>query len=283
MFQEIAPSVFHNEYRHCLPTADSRVLAVWDGRILLHSETYEMPSAREIDRPGSLTYLFAIDEETFFLSDNAGSSQALSSPVGYRWFTLREIRAGAPRRALFAAYTGHHLALWYQSHRLCGRCGERLEHDAALRMLRCPACGLQIFPTISPAVIIAVRNGEKLLLSKYAHREYTQYALLAGFTEIGETVEETVAREVREETGLEVENLTYWGSQPWGYDGALLMGFFCDVKGDDTITVDRSELALAEWKHWRDVPDGIDDVSLTSAMMQAFRSSFAMKAQSEHS
>ena len=266
MVQEIAPAVFSNAYTPCPPDAQSRA-ALFQGQSLLVSDDgCEMPLVSELaEGKENLTYLFSIDDVRYYLS-----SEACQLP-GYSALSLFEIRKKAPRKELFAAYTAYHLYRWYSSHRFCGRCGGKTVHDAKLRMLYCPGCGLQIFPTISPAVIIGVTDSERLLLSKYARGSYSHYALLAGFTEIGETVEGTVEREVMEETGLEVENIRYWGSQPWGCDAGVLMGFFCDLKGSDRIHIDRNELSLAEWKHWRDVPDGIDDVSLTSEMMRAFR------------
>ena len=89
------------------------------------------------------------------------------------------------------------------------------------------------FPKISPAVIIGLTHKNRLLLSKYAGRTYKKYALLAGYTEIGETVEETVSREVMEEVGLPVKNIRYYKSQPWPFSSTVLMGFFCDLDGDD--------------------------------------------------
>ena len=84
------------------------------------------------------------------------------------------------------------------------------------------------------------------ILSKYEGRDLKQYALIAGFAEIGETIEETVHREVMEEVGLKVKNLRYYKSQPWSFSGTLLFGFFCDVDGDDTLTVDHKELSIAQ-------------------------------------
>jgi NAD+ diphosphatase len=137
-------------------------------------------------------------------------------------------------------------------------------------MLRCTNCGNTIFPRISPAVIVAVTDGDRLLLSKYAGRAYTRYALLAGYTEIGETIEQTVHREVMEEVGLKVKNLRYYKSQPWGVDGNVLMGFFCDLDGDDTIYLDEQELACAQWHHRNALPAKDDGISLTREMIRMF-------------
>ena len=108
-------------------------------------------------------------------------------------------------------------------------------------------------------------------MSKYAGRAYKKYALLAGFTEIGETAEETVKREVMEEVGLKVKNIRYYKSQPWSFSDTLLMGFYCDLEGDGTITLDRNELALAEWFEREDIPEVTSNESLTNEMIMRFK------------
>ena len=115
-------------------------------------------------------------------------------------------------------------------------------------------------------------DGDKLLLTKYApnHSAHRRYALVAGYTEIGESFEDTVRREVWEEVGLKVKNIRYYASQPWSFSGALLAGFFCDVDGDTHITLDENELSVAEWFDRADIPDNAT-ISLTGTMMKAFQ------------
>ena len=137
-------------------------------------------------------------------------------------------------------------------------------------MMRCPTCGNMIFPRISPAAIIAVCDGDRLVLSKYAGRAYTRFALIAGFLEIGETAEEGVAREVMEEVGLKVKNIRYYKSQPWGIAGNLLLGYFCDLDGDDTIRIDENELSEAGWYDRNALPAKDDGISLTREMIRIF-------------
>ena len=98
---------------------------------------------------------------------------------------------------MLAAITGFHLDGWYDKNHFCGRCANRLVEDDVERMLRCPVCGNMVYPRINPAVIVGVTNGDKLLLTKYNGREYKKYALVAGFNEIGESLEETVRREAK--------------------------------------------------------------------------------------
>ena len=126
------------------------------------------------------------------------------------------------------------------------------------------------YPKICPAVIVGVTKGDEILLTRYAGRSYKKYALIAGFAEVGETIEETVHREVMEEVGLKVKNLHYYKSQPWSASSTLLMGFFCEADGDTAIRLDKSELAEARWCPRAEVPEW-EDVSLTMEMMQVFR------------
>lgn len=135
----------------------------------------------------------------------------------------------------------------------------------------CPECHQMEYPKISPAVIIAVMDGSRLLLSKYADREYKKYALLAGFAEVGETLEETVRREVMEEVGLKVKNIRYYKSQPWSFTDTLLAGFFAELDGAAEITLDRQELAVAEWFEREELPVKYEDCSLTNEMIIAFK------------
>lgn len=143
--------------------------------------------------------------------------------------------------------------------------------DAKERMMYCEKCGNMEYPKICPATIIGVTDGNRILLSKYAGRSFKKYALLAGFAEIGETIEETVRREVMEEVGLKVKNIRYYKSQPWSFSDTLLMGFYCDLDGEDNITLDREELALAQWFDRDEIPVEPSRDSLTNEMIMRFK------------
>ena len=127
------------------------------------------------------------------------------------------------------------------------------------------------YPKIFPAVIVGVTDGNRLLMSKYAGREYKKYALIAGYAEIGETRDETVKREVMEEVGLKVKNIRFYKSQPWSFTDTLLLGFFADLDGEDKITLDKEELALAEWFEREDIPITERNISLTNEMILYFK------------
>ena len=148
-----------------------------------------------------------------------------------------------------------------------------MERDKVERAMRCPSCGQIVYPRINPAVLAAVRHRDKLLLTHYANRpNATRYALVAGFTEIGETLEDTVRREVMEEVHLPVKNIRYHGSQPWGFAGNIMVGFWADLDSEDeTVILDRSELDEGVWLSREELPVEENPASLTHTMIQLFR------------
>jgi len=217
-----------------------------------------------------LRYLLAVDNTRFYMPTEDIRPQLKT--LGYEAVSARDIRYAQPAWLRFGALTAWQAAGWYANNRFCGRCGEEMTDGTKERSLVCPKCGNIIYPKLCPVVITAVTNGEKILLTKYAGRDrYARFALVAGFAEIGETIEQTVAREVMEETGLKVKNLRYYMSQPWAYSESLLFGFFCDVDGSDEVTVDGKELSTAVWTKRQDIPVYDDEISLTHEMMRAFR------------
>lgn len=267
MIQDIAPCRYKNEY---LPMPEKEdFLLCYDGRKILVKKENEYISFPTFGEMGTeeCTYLFSIDERRFYL----GEKRPGDSFAEYAWEDIQSLRSVSPKHLCFAGVTGWQLHRWYENHRYCGRCGKPMVKDEKERMLYCPECKNMEYPKICPAVIIAVTHGNRLLMSKYAGREYKKYALLAGFTEIGETLEETVKREVMEEVGLKVKNITYYKSQPWSFSDTLLMGFFCELDGGEEVTLDREELALAEWFEREEIPVEPDDVSLTNEMMMVFK------------
>ena len=180
------------------------------------------------------------------------------------------IRTVRPMEVAFAAITAVQLHRWYGARQFCGHCGHKMAPSEMERAMVCPACGQTEYPKICPAVIVAVRDGERLLATRYANRPYNGWALIAGFVEIGETLEDTVHREVMEEVGLRVKNIRYYKSQPWGIAGNLSIGYFCDLDGDDRVTLDETELASAEWFDRRALPVQDDGISLTREMIRGF-------------
>ena len=188
MIQDLENHIFHNEYQPVPPKKTDCILYYEKHAALVHTshDMLTFPSFGDVEAAvpdiyEHYLYLFSIDETRYYLIPSFCPEWA----PGFAMEDVSVFRTLGPRKHAFALITGFHLFTWYQTHRFCGACGHENIHDKKERMMLCPACGNTQYPRISPAVIVAVRNGEKLLLSKYAGRNHTRYALIAGFAEIG--------------------------------------------------------------------------------------------------
>lgn len=259
---------FDNHYEPFAPSPEDAAVCFRGDAVLLAEQNGEIRFPTVGEAGGAERYLFTVGERRYFLC----RAEAFGD---YAFREIGLLRRSAPRARVFAGVTALHLYRWYRDHQFCGRCGARMRHSDAERAMVC-GCGNTVYPAIAPAVIVGVTNGDRICLTKY-NRGYAHWALVAGYTEIGETPEETVAREVREETGLRVKNIRYYRSQPWGLSGSLLLGYFCEVEGDDTIRVDHDELKEGRWfaREEIDFPD--DRFSLTREMIARFRAEKAKK------
>lgn len=170
----------------------------------------------------------------------------LEAPDGYVFRKLRSLFGEFDEQRIALAGRAYQIAEWARTHRYCGACGAPMQRAAAEFCMRCPACGFSAYPRISPAMMVLVRRGDHILLARHAAVAATRYTALAGFVEPGESIEQTVHREVYEEVGLEVGNLRYFGSQPWPFPHSLMVAFTADyVSGD--IRVQPEEIADARW------------------------------------
>ncbi|WP_405290169.1 NAD(+) diphosphatase [Methanobrevibacter sp.] len=158
---------------------------------------------------------------------------------------------------------------WYISHRFCGRCGTPTKIDEKDMMLKCPQCGQVHYPRIAPAIIVAIRNGDKLLMAKHSYHENIRYALIAGFVEPGETIEEAVHREVLEEVGVKIKNLQYQRSQSWPFPNSLMLGFTAEYESGN-IKVDGDEILRAEWFKKDEIIRYESDISISDWLIQEF-------------
>ena len=205
---------------------------------------------------------------------NPGScASGHAEDVEYTVETLRVLRRTKPKEECYAGETAYHLYVWYRDNSFCGRCGEHLEYSHKERAMICPSCGNVVYPKIAPAVIVGILNssGDKIVMTRYAGREYKGHALVAGFCEIGETAEDTVRREVLEEVGLHVRNIRYYKSQPWGFDSNLLFGYYCTADEDEPIHMDDGELAKAVWISRDEIGEEERNLSLTAEMIMHFK------------
>lgn len=215
-------------------------------------------------RTRRFTYLFSISGRPFYLCRDLERE-------GFRYEPMSYLRGAAPQHLAYAGMVAMQLGGWYENHRFCGRCGQEMKADEHERMMKCPSCGLMEYPKICPCVIVGVIHRGRILVSQYRGGFTDHYALIAGFAEVGETIEETVAREVYEETHLRVRNLHYYKCQPWPFSESLLFGFFCELDGSDEIIIDERELAMARWVTPEEIFEAPNHFSLTNEMLCKFR------------
>ena len=274
MIHEIYPKKYYVAYTECTPEPEDTVFLFGENTVCCREENgiIEFPKFGELScaDEAEFLYLFSIDKERFFLPDMR-VAHSIGCPERYERQETGLFRTVEPRYLAFAAVTAQELYLWYAQSKYCGCCGAKTAHSKTERACVCPQCGAVVYPRISPVVIVAVTNGEYLLVTRYKDRPYRRYALVAGFAEVGESLEDTVRREVFEETGVRVKNISYYKSQPWGFTSTLLSGFFCELDGDPAITIDENELSEAIWLHRDHIPPADSSIALTSEMMEKFR------------
>ena len=167
-------------------------------------------------------------------------------PDGFKAAGLRSWFGVLDEATLGIALRAVQVLSWDRTHRFCGACGEQTELGTHERVRRCPACELTVYPRISPAMMVLITRGRSLLLGRGVNFPSGFYSALAGFVEAGESVEETVHREVLEEVNVKVKNLRYFSSQSWPFPNSLMIAFTAEYDSGD-LKADPAELIDAQW------------------------------------
>ena len=274
MIQEIAPKTFDPAFRRQKPEDRDFLLLYEYNKVMLKKEGDRLmiPTVGELleeapEIAAKAEYLFSIDDRAYF----GMPDMAVPEFGGYVMEGMQIFRKFDPMYQGFAGITGGQIYRFRESRKFCGRCGQRMEYSQTERAMVCPGCKQTEYPKISPAVIVAITNGDKLLMSRYAHGTYRHFALIAGYVEVGETFEECVRREVMEEVGLKVKNIRYYKSQPWAFTDTEMIGFFAELDGDDAIRLQEDELSEAGWYRRDEIPEDVSSISVGSEMKMAFK------------
>lgn len=295
MIQDLLNNSYNNSYNpKAEPSENSFIVFFYNNELLCHTKGnikslenaipgkagseevfWSLPTYKEINsfhrlNNDDLTYLFKMnfdgDEKEFYLLKN--DTMLTHNRLDY--IPALKFRSLKPLSVSFAIITAWQLYSWYRDNSYCGRCGHKTILDGKERMVKCPDCGNMIYPKICPGVIVGIINKGRILLTKYASKGYNRYALVAGFTEIGETLEESAAREALEEVGLKLKNITFYKSQPWSASSSLLAGFFAEIDGSDEVVLETDELKEATWFYPEDIVQMHEGVSLTEEMINHF-------------
>lgn len=190
-------------------------------------------------------------------------------PEGYSLAALRSWLGRVEPSVFYLAGRAQQIIDWDNTHRFCGRCGTETEHHREDRAKICPSCGLVNYPRLSPSIIVLITRGDEMLLARNANWPTEMYSTLAGFVEPGESVEQTLHREVEEEVGLKVRNLRYLGSQSWPFPNSLMLGFHAEYDSGEIVFHD-GEIADARWFRCDDLPNVPPRTSISRWLIDEF-------------
>jgi NAD+ diphosphatase len=221
--------------------------------------------AMHIDTARTL-YLGTLDGVACFTAEVALETEP---PPGLEFYGLRELFGRLEERLFWLSGHAVQIKNWDRDHRFCGRCGSQTVDETDERSKLCLTCGLKSFPRISPATITAVEREGHILLARARRFQRVLYSVIAGFVEPGETLEECVEREIYEETGIEVQNIRYFGSQPWPFPNSLMIAFTAEYRSGE-IRIEQSEIVDAGWFVAGNLPPIPDRVSIARRLIDWF-------------
>ncbi len=267
----IAPPTVQSEPAWWFAFVGNKLLVRLEGTV---SHVPHLISLKEIGLvPIRTQYLGTLDDRPCYSAelpkDALAQLNEVIAPNGMSLRGLRELYGTLDEDLFVLSGRAIQIVEWDRTHQYCGHCATGTNQLPNERAKRCPKCGLVNYPRLSPAIIVLVSRGEELLLAR-AHRfPPGMYSVLAGFVEPGETLEETVMREVREEVGIEVKDIRYFGSQPWPFPNSLMIGFTATYSSGDII-IEPQELVDAAWFNKHNLPQIPPKLSIARKLIDWF-------------
>jgi NAD+ diphosphatase len=250
---------------------DAYVFAFLDDRVLVVAngdDTFAIATKRQLDDAGvtgTTHFLGQLDCVDCVAVDLPSGT---AEPHGMRYVGLRTLFFKVPDPLLALAARSFQIVDFERTHRYCGRCATPMQSRDSERAKQCPACGLIAYPRVSPAMMALVTRGKEILLARAQRFAPGMFSALAGFVEPGETIEDCIRREVREEVGVEVREITYFASQSWAFPHSLMIAFTAEYAGGE-IKVDDAEIAEARWFSVYDLPKLPPSVSIARKLINA--------------
>jgi len=240
-------------------------------QILLRSDDLSVPGTPPADLALPPERLHAVGLWEGRYCQAAWTDNTDVAPAGHAWHSLRSLFGSVDDAFIGLAGRASQIADWARTHRYCGVCATPMARLGGERAYKCGACGHTAYPQICPAMMVLIRDGERVLLARHTRSPAGLFTALAGFVEAGESVEEAVHREVYEEVGLRVHRLQYFSSQAWPFPNSLMIAYTAEYL-DGTIRVDPAEIEEARWFGPGDAwPDTPHTISIASALLAANR------------
>jgi len=273
MIQDILPHSFDNHFLADKKIKNNDFLLHFKANTLLmkiSNEAVDLPRMsdfRDITDTSNITFLYTLNDVSgFILWDEAETVEG-----DFEYKEIGFFRTIPQKEIGWISVVGLHLRNWYIEHRFCGKCGAETHHKSDERALVCPACNAHFFPKISPAIIVAIISKDKILLARNSNFAASWFSLIAGYVDVGETLEETVAREVKEEVGLDVKNIRYYKSQPWPLSGSLMIGYIAEANENQPIVIDNKEIVEAAWFSRDNLPSHPTNASVGGELIEKFK------------
>jgi NAD+ diphosphatase len=272
MIHEIYPSQLNNTFIGNDVFDDHHFVLFFKGNTCLLKvcgEYVELPRKSDFsnirDEPSN-TFLFQLNGNSCFLIWDEPNDL----PSNFIYKEISFFRTAAQQEIAWACLVGHQLFNWYSNNKYCGVCGAATLVKANERAVECPNCKMVAYPKISPAIIVAIVCGDKILLARNTIFPGGWYSLVAGYVDVGETLEETVKREVKEEVGIDIRAIRYYKSQPWPPSGSLMVGFIAEADDKQPIILEEKEIADARWFSRGNLPPHSSHISIGGELIEKF-------------
>jgi NAD+ diphosphatase len=275
MIQDIAPHIFNNQFVQVTQLSpDDLILYFKEDKLMLVKKDDDIDIPRRRDLPevhssNTAIYLFSLNDKNCFLLNQS----PVTDDSGFVFEEISFFRTFKKKEIAWISIVGSQLMNWYSLNQYCGKCGHKTALKAEERAITCTNCGTTVYPKISPAIIVGITCGDKILLARGKNFRASFYSLVAGYADIGESLEDAVAREVKEEVGIEVRNIRYYKSQPWPFSGSMMIGYWADADDTQPIRIQESEIAEAAWFSRDNLPNHPREISIAGEMIRLFKES----------
>jgi NAD+ diphosphatase len=272
MIQEIFPHRFNNHYLANKNIGEKDFILHYSENSLLlktNGDKFEIPQKKdfiEISDKTESTFLFTLnDVPCFLIWDNL-----MTDKPHFKYKEINFFRTIRQQEIAWISIVGFHLMNWYSQNKFCGKCGTRTQQKSDERAIVCPDCNTTVFPKISPAIIVAIICNNKILLARNSNFPGNWYSLIAGYVDVGESLEDALVREVKEEVGLDIRNIRYYTSQPWPLSGSMMIGFIAEADDAQPIAINIKEIAEAGWFARGKLPKHSSNISIAGEMIEKF-------------